>query len=62
MAFEKLGVATEPSPKSLLLPRRALQYICAVGLDILNFEQTSLFYSASYFNLGGGIGALFRRG
>jgi len=31
-----------------------------VGLDILKFEQTSLFYSASYFNLGGGIGALFR--
>jgi len=27
--------------------------ICAVGLDILKFEQTSLFYSASYFNLGG---------
>jgi len=28
--------------------RGALQYICAVGLDILKFEQTSLFYSASY--------------
>jgi len=27
-------------------------YICAVGLDILKFEQISLFYSASYFNLG----------
>ena len=27
-------------------------YICAVGLDILNFEQTSLFYSA-YLNSGG---------
>jgi len=27
-------------------------YICAVGLDILKFEQTSLFYSASYFNWG----------
>ena len=27
--------------------------ICAVGLDILKFEETSLFYSASYFNLGG---------
>ena len=40
----------------------ALQYICAVGLDILKFEQTLLFYSASYFNLGGGIGALFQRG
>jgi len=35
--------------------RGALQYICAVGLDILKFEQTSLFYSASYFNLGGGL-------
>jgi len=28
-------------------------YICAVGLDILKFEQTSLFYSAWYFNCGG---------
>jgi len=28
-------------------------YICAVGLDIMKFEQTSLFYSASYFNWGG---------
>jgi len=37
-------------------------YICAVKLDIQNFEQTQLFYSASYFNLGEGIGALFRRG
>jgi len=27
--------------------------LCAVGLDILKFEQTSLFYNASYFNLGG---------
>jgi len=36
--------------------------ICAVGLDILEFEQTSLFYSASYFNFGGGFGVLFRRG
>jgi len=34
--------------------RGALQYICAVGFDILKFEQTSLFYSVSYFNLGGG--------
>ena len=42
--------------------RGALQYICAVGLVILKFEQTSLFYSASYFNLGGGIGALYQRG
>jgi len=29
------------------------RYICAVGLDILKFEQISLFYSASYFSLGG---------
>ena len=57
MANEKLGVTTEPSPESFY--RGALQYICAVGLDILKFEQTSQFYSASYFNLGGGIGALF---
>ena len=28
-------------------------YICAVGLDILKFEQTTLCYSASYFNWGG---------
>jgi len=28
-------------------------YICAVGLDILKFEQTSRFYSASSFNWGG---------
>ena len=27
-------------------------YICAVGIDILKFEQTSLFYSALYFNWG----------
>jgi len=27
-------------------------YNCAVGLDILKFEQTSLFYSALYFNWG----------
>jgi len=26
-------------------------YICTVGLDILKFEQTPLFYSASYFNV-----------
>jgi len=32
-----------------------------VRLDILKVEQTSLFYSASYFNLGGWIGALLRR-
>ena len=41
--------------------RGALQYICAVALDILKFEQTSLFYSASYFNLGGRTGAFFWR-
>jgi len=42
----------------------ALQYIVQWGLTFLKFEQTSLFYShsASYFNLGGGIGALSRRG
>jgi len=42
--------------------RGALQYICAVGLDILKFEQTSLFYSASHFNLGGGLELLCFRG
>ena len=36
-------------------------YICAVWLDILIFEQISLFYSSSNFNLGGGLGVLFRR-
>jgi len=35
-------------------------YICAVGLDILKFEQTALFYSAS--SLIGGLEASFRRG
>jgi len=35
-------------------------YICAVVVDILKFEQTSRFYSYSYFNLGV-LGALFRR-
>jgi len=61
MANEQLGVATEPPPESLwgALPlcSGGLSigglYICAVGLDILKFEQTSLLYSASYFNLGG---------
>jgi len=28
--------------------------ICAVGLEILKFEQTLLVYSASYFKWGGG--------
>jgi len=28
-------------------------YMCAVGLDILKFEQTLLFYNAPYFNWGG---------
>jgi len=27
--------------------------ICAVGLEILKFEQTSLVYSASYYKWGG---------
>jgi len=58
MNNEKLGVATEPSPESLLLYRGALHF--AVGLDILKFEQTSLFYSAS--SLIGGLEASFRRG
>jgi len=30
-----------------------------VGLDILKFEQTSLFYRASYFNLRGGMELFF---
>ena len=33
--------------------RLGVLYICAVGLDVLKFEQTSLFYSASYLNSGG---------
>jgi len=41
--------------------RGVLQNICVVGLDIQKFQQTSLFYSASYFNLEGGIGALMQR-
>jgi len=36
-------------------------YISAVVLDILKFEQILLFYSVSYFNLGG-LGALFWKG
>jgi len=28
-------------------------YTCSVGLDILKFEQTSLFYNASYFKFEG---------
>jgi len=58
MTNEKFGVATEPSPEVFY---RGI-YICAVGLDVLKFEQTSLFHSASYFNLGGGLGTLFQRG
>jgi len=48
MANEKLGMATKPSPESLLCIGEL--YICAVGLDILKFEQTSLFYSFTYFS------------
>jgi len=51
MANENLGVATEPSPERLC--RLGGLYICAVGLDILKFGLTSLFYSASYLNSGG---------
>jgi len=57
MANEKRCMATEPSSESLY--RGALQYICAVGLDILKFEQTSLFYSASYLDCGGGLELCF---
>jgi len=45
MANETLGVTREPSPE-----KSFIGYICAVGLK---FEQTSLFYSASYLNSGG---------
>jgi len=31
-----------------------------MGLDILKFEQTSLFYNVSYINLGGGLELCFR--
>jgi len=48
MANEMLGVTTEPSPE-----KSFVGYICAVGLDILKFEQISLFYSASYLNSRG---------
>jgi len=57
MAIEKHGVATEPSPESLLWGL----CICAVGLDVLKFEQILLFYSASYFKLGGGLELCFGR-
>ena len=48
MANETLGVTTEPSPD-----KSFIGYICAVALDILKFEQISLFYSTSYLNSGG---------
>jgi len=46
LSNESLGVPTKPSSIGGL-------YVCAVGLDIIKFEQTSLFYSAFYFNWGG---------
>jgi len=46
--MKTLGVTTEPSPE-----KSFVGYICAVGLDILKFEQTSQFYSASYLNSEG---------
>jgi len=50
MANEKFGVTTEPSPESLwggicicaVGGYIGGLYTCAVGLDILKFEQTSL--------------------
>jgi len=52
MVNEKPGMATEPSQESLLssIGLGALHFW--MGLDILKFEQTSLFYSALYLNLG----------
>jgi len=50
---EKLGMATELSPESL--HRLGGLYTCAVGLDIMKFQQTSLFYGASYLNSGEGV-------
>ena len=35
--------------------------IRVVWLDIMKFEQTSLFYSASYFNFGGDLELCFGR-
>jgi len=70
MANGKLGVATVPSPESVWGDFTSVElgglytgglYICVVGLDIRKFEQTSLFCSDSYFNLGE-LGGLFRRG
>ena len=60
MANEKLGMATEPSPESLY--RLGGLYACAVGLDILKFEQTSLFYCASYLNSWGGCWSFVSEG
>jgi len=51
MTNEKLGVATEPSPESLWGASHLWSeggalysglYICAMGLDILKFEQALL--------------------
>ena len=63
MANEKLGVATELSPEIFYNIRELYSTFVPWGLTFLKFEQTSLFYShsVSYFNLGGGIGALSRR-
>jgi len=50
MANEKLGVSYQQNRHQKVFYRGL--YICAVGLDVLKFDQTSLFYSVSYFNWG----------
>jgi len=49
MTNEKLGVPTNRLQKVFY---RGSLHLCN-GLDNLKFEQTSLFYSAPYFNCGG---------
>jgi len=49
--MKSFSVATEPSPESLQY--RGFRLHLHKGLDILQFEQTLLFYSTSYFNFRG---------
>jgi len=57
----KFLVAARRQREMMVIISNAENVKSAVGLDIPKFEQTSLFYSVSYFNWGG-LGALFWRG
>jgi len=63
MTNEKLGVATEPSSESLwgvLHLWIGGLYICALGFDILKFQQTSLFYTVVQISIWGDLELCFR--